>query len=100
MKRTFVCEVQAGRRKTQAEFVVIKGQGVSLLGKETAIKLGVLVIGVGVSVVNGHNQTPQQQYPEVFNRIGKMKNRQITLDINPQVRPVAQPCRRVPFNPS
>lgn len=70
----------------------------SLLGKETAIRLGVLMIGVGVAVVISTNQALQQQYPEVFNGIWKLKEKQIILDIDPEVKPVAQPYRRIPFN--
>ena len=98
VKGTFSCEVQAGDKKTQAEFMVIRGKGISLLGRETAIKLGVLMIGVGVAVVTSTNQALQQQYPEVFNGIGKLKGKQITLDIDPKVKPVVQPYRRIPFN--
>lgn len=97
-KGIFSCEVQAGNRKTQAEFMVIGGKGMSLLGKETAIRLGVLMIGVGVAVVISTNQALQQQYPEVFNGIWKLKEKQIILDIDPEVKPVAQPYRRIPFN--
>ena len=38
------------------------------------------------------------QYPEVFEGVGKLKDKQISLDIDPIVKPVAQPYRRIPFN--
>ena len=40
----------------------------------------------------------KQQYPDVFEGVGKLKNKQISLDIDPTVKPVAQPYRRIPFN--
>ena len=100
VKGTFWIEVQAGKKKTHAEFIVIKGKGASLLGKETAVKLGVLAVGIGVAAVANTNPALNltQQYPEVFNGIGKLRNREITLEIDPQVKPIAQPYRRVPFN--
>ena len=39
----------------------------------------------------------KQQYPEVFEGVGKLKNKQISLDIDPTVKPIAQPYR-IPFN--
>ena len=41
----------------------------------------------------------QQQYPEVSEGVGKLKNKQIFLDIDPNMKPIAQPYRRMPFNP-
>ena len=46
VKGRFICEVVIGQGKAQAEFLVIKGKGVPLLGKDTAMKLAVLKIGV------------------------------------------------------
>lgn len=51
VKGIFTCQVGIGGRSTQAEFIVIRGQGEPLLGKETAIELGVLKIGTNISAV-------------------------------------------------
>ena len=87
-----------GRGKAQAEFLDIKGKGVPLLCKDTAMKLGVLKIGVGIATVAEAKQTLQQQFPEVFSGIGKLKSKQVTLHVGPNVKPVPQPLRRAPFN--
>ena len=84
-----------GKGKAQAEFLVIKRKGV--LCKDTAMKLGVLRIGVDVATVAETKQTLQQQFPEVFNGIGKLKSKQVTLHVDPKVKPVAQPLRRTAF---
>lgn len=34
----------------------------------------------------------------MFSGVGKLKTRQVSLHINPEVRPVAQPLRRIPFH--
>ena len=34
----------------------------------------------------------------MFEGVGKLKDKQISLDIDPTVKPVAQPYRRIPFN--
>ena len=100
VKGRFMCEVLIGKGKAQAEFLVIKGKGVPLLCKDTAMKLGVLRIHVGVDIttVAETKQTLQRQFPEVFSGIGKLKSKQVTLHVDPKVKPVAQPLRRTPFN--
>lgn len=98
LKGRFTCEVLIGRGKAQAEFLVIKGKGVPLLCKDTAMKLGVLKIGVDIATVAEAKQTLKQQFPEVFSGIGKLKSKQVTLHVDPNVKPVAQPLRRTPFN--
>lgn len=98
VKGAFTCDISIGNRTEHAEFIVIKGNGEPLLGKETATRLGVLKIGTDVFAVSDLRQVLQQQYPEVFKGVGKLKTRQVRLHINPEVRPVAQPLRRIPFN--
>lgn len=98
VKGAFTCDVLIGNKTEHAEFIVIKGNGEPLLGKKTATRLGVLRIGENISAVTDIKQTLQQQYPEVFSGVGKLKTRQVKLHINPEVRPVAQPIRRIPFN--
>ena len=73
VKGRFMCEVSIGKGKVQAEFLVIKGKGVPLLCKDTAMKLGVLRIGVDIATVAETKQTLQRQFPEVLSGIGKLK---------------------------
>ena len=98
VKGTFTCNVRAGRGNAIAEFLVIKGKGIPLLGKQTATKLGMLKIGVDIAAVAETSQLLKQQYPEVFSGVGKLNTKQISLHIDPEVKPVAQPLRRTPFN--
>ena len=46
---TFSCKVSVGNHTTDAEFCVISRKGEPLLVKDTAIMLGVLKIGIGIS---------------------------------------------------
>ena len=98
IKGMFECEITIGDRSEQAEFIVIKGNGEPLLGRKTAMKLGVLKIGENVSVVTDIKDTLRQQYPKVFKGVGKLKTKQLSLYIDPKVKPVAQPLRRIPYN--
>ena len=52
LKRTFTSEIRAGQRATQAEFLIITGKGVPLLGRDTAIKLGTLKVGLDVASIS------------------------------------------------
>ena len=92
----FTAEVKAGTQCTTADFVVIKEKGEPLMSKETAQTLGVLRIGLNVNTVNSYNDL-KEEFKPVFEGIGKLRDRQIELQINPEVKPVAQPMRRTPF---
>ncbi|KAJ8363309.1 hypothetical protein SKAU_G00121400 [Synaphobranchus kaupii] len=98
VKGAFTCEIAIGNRIEQAEFIVVNGKGEALLGKDTAMKLGVLKIGVDVAAVVDIKQSLEQQYPKLFQGVGKLNSKQVSLHINPDVKPVAQPLRRIPFN--
>jgi len=99
---TITCRVMAGDNSTEGEFCVIDGRGESLLGRATAVRLGVLKVGVDISAVDERLQpigeTIQEKYPEVFRGVGMLKGRAVQLHIDPNVKPVAQPIRRTPFS--
>ena len=101
---TFSCEVYISNRSIHTEFCVIKGQGVPLLGRESAIKLGVLKIGVDVAAINESvndasvKEKIVNEFPDVFKGIGRLKDRQVKLHTKESVEPVAQPLRRTPYN--
>ena len=95
-----VCE-ESGERCT-AEFTVIKGTGRPLLGRKTAEMLSVLRVSPTqesrVHSVSGQNSDILGQYPDLFSgEVGKLKDFQQKLHINRDVKPVAQPVRRLPF---
>ncbi len=46
LKGLFSCEASIAEKSVPAKFIVIKGKGVPLLGKNTAKEMGVLKIGV------------------------------------------------------
>ncbi|RXN12016.1 Transposable element P [Labeo rohita] len=96
--RAFTCEVKCGKRSTEAEFVVIKGKGESLLGKEIATKLGALRIGLNIATISDMANQIQEQYPVLFRGVGKLNTKQIGLYIDETVTPIAQPIRRIPFH--
>ena len=98
VKGSFKCTVSVCDRSTKAEVLVNKGRGMSQLGEITATELEVLKVGINIAMVTSKADSLKQQYPEVFEGVGKLKNKQISLDIDPTVKPIAQPYRRIPFN--
>ena len=55
-------------------------------------------MGVDIASVADSPQPLRQQYPEVFNGLGKLNTKQVELHIDKTVDPVAQPLRRTSFN--
>ena len=98
VKGSFKCTVSVCDRSTKAEVLVIKGRGMSLRGNISATELEVLKLGINIAMVTSKADSLKQKYPEVFEGVGKLKNKQISLDIDPTVKPTAQPYRRIPFN--
>ena len=95
---TFEAELKIGSSHISADFTVIEGKGEPLLGKESAMK--VVKIQLPKEPVRhirtGHDLV--RKYPNVFEGIGKLKDYQLTLHINPEVKPVAQALRRPAFS--
>ena len=87
----FTTVVEVGGCKTRAEFIVIDGTGRPILGHDTAVELKVLRVGPEVNMVL------EREYPGLFQGVGKLEGYQAKLHINPEVRPVAQNPRRVPY---
>ena len=44
------------------------------------------------------NETTMSDYKEIFEGVGKLKDYQVKLHMNPDVPPMAQPVRRTPFS--
>ena len=93
-------------KANKAEFVIISKAKVTLLGKDTSGKLGVLKIGVCANVSDEKTSQNKQsklealkeKYSSVFTGLGKLKNYQLKLHIDENVIPVAQAVRRLPFS--
>ena len=93
-----------GNAKVVSSFVVVKCW-CCILGNATAKELGVLHIGPKASPIGGScnevksyfaNQL-KAQYPKGFTGVGKLKDFELKLHVDPNVLPVAQTLRRVPL---
>ena len=72
-----------------------------VLGRSTAIELGLLNLPESINTLKEDTANIKywkSKYPELFKGLGKMKNFQITLNIDETVPPVSQHLRRIPFH--
>jgi transposase InsO family protein len=92
---SFQCETKVSESNSgiQAEFVVIDGQGQPLLGRDTAMSLGVLQVGINLV-----KEDIREEFPECFRGVGKLTGYQVKLHVDNKVKPVIQPLRRPPFS--
>lgn len=82
----FTADVTTGSRTVQAEFLVVEEGQRCLLGDKTAKQLGVLRIGMDIG-----------QVAEAPKPLSKIKGIQVGKQVNPEVKPVFQPMRRIPL---
>ncbi|XP_055612924.1 uncharacterized protein K02A2.6-like [Uranotaenia lowii] len=82
---TFKGFIEIGTKSTYASFSVVEGGQRCLLGDATAKQLGVLKVGVDVN---------QLDSKPVF---AKIKDIQVNIHMDPSMKPVFQPVRRIPI---
>jgi hypothetical protein len=86
----FIASAKSQSTCLKTRFVVVKGSNGSILSFSTSKELGL------VQILN--SITPQEQYPNLFNGVGKMKNVQIRIHVDDSVKPVQTQHRRIPFH--
>ena len=94
----FVITVTVRNVSVEAEFTVIEGKGQALLGRETATQLSVLCLGEEVRVYALKQEDIFDKYKSCFEGLGKLRDFQLDIPIDQNVKSVAQPMRCVPFS--
>lgn len=91
---TFNANVSHGDNTVIAKFHVVPGNACPIISWETSQQLGLL------SSCNNVRNTSSilDQYPELFDGVGKLKDFKVKLHIDETVQPIAQTQRRVPFH--
>ena len=85
---------------SKADFVMVKGNGRTLLGRKTAEVLSLLRIGPFQANSVGDGQLEgdiKEKYKHLFSGVGLLKDYELKLHIDESVKPVAQHVRRIPF---
>ena len=105
---TFKARVTTISQSTVVKFYVIQGSAGAILGKTSAEELNLLQVGPPVSeppTVASLAQQPSPEtqavvdkHPDVFSGLGKLRNVQLKLHIDPNIVPIQQPIRRIPFH--
>lgn len=90
--KVVIPETQA---ETIATFYVIEKAEMSLLGKLTATRLGVLSVGLGIKCpteckIHSVKRMSKEPFP-------KIKDVLVEISVDPNVKPVIQPLRRAPI---
>ena len=86
------------------EFVFIENGGHVLLGRETAISLGVLKLGAHVNSLEVSTDGAKaeasifEKFPGCCEGIGKLKDFQLKVPSDSEVQPVSKPIRRGPYH--
>jgi len=101
----FHSEVSVSKANAVANFIVVDS-GHCLLGYSTATDVGILRVDpIGTLRIGDCNTVDdtflgelKAKYPSVFQGIGKLKDYQLKLHIDPSVPTVVQKMRRVPFS--
>lgn len=102
VKCVFSAELSHRDKKMVAEFVVVKGRSVPLIGAKTGRRLGVLKVGdlqddaVNMLGKPKGSEYLQHKYEKCFKGLGKLTQYQLKFHIDENVKPIAQPVRRVP----
>ena len=98
---TFTADVMLAGDETgcRADFMVVKGDDRTLLGRGTEMDLEILRVGPvqANSVSGGLDSHIRGRYSALFNGVGLLKEYELKLHIDDSVKPVAQRVRRVPF---
>ena len=97
---TITVTVKHNGNQIPARFVVVKTQGTGcLLGHTSATQLDLLRVANSVSLQSEETSSRiSAKFPKVFEGEGKLKDFQQTIHVDPNIQPVAQAPRRVPFH--
>ena len=126
LKGQFTATLESKTRFTPAVIQVAKGKAGNLLNCHTACELGLIRLHVnhidnetaGTPQAPSHTTTPSQPAQQINpdsptfiqdvlhkyrnlwkgGRIGKLKDFEVKLQVDPSVQPVIQPQRRIPFH--
>ena len=99
----FEASIECNGRKIMETILVTRGEGRCLLGSPAAKRLQVLKVGpelggvANVYSVGSGIDGIVDRFPNVFLGVGKLSGYQLKLHIDPEVKPVAQKPRRIPY---
>ena len=94
---TYRAVVEFRSRSIEADIFVVKGSGGSLLSWDTSNKLKLIDFVREIQVTDSITVL-KEEFAELFQGLGKLKNFKVKLHIDDSVQACAQPHRRVSFH--
>ena len=96
----FHATLTAGDKSTTAPIYVTEGSGGVLLGKTCAEKLDLIKINheAIISKITKSSSALIEEYADRFEGMGKLVDYKVKIHIDPNVIPITQPHRRIPFH--
>ncbi|MCG8046748.1 MAG: aspartyl protease family protein, partial [Candidatus Thiodiazotropha endolucinida] len=94
----FIGTLETAHRITTATIYVTKGDSGCLLCYDSAVELQVIPAIAMFTSSSSKAEQLCQKYSSIFDGIGKLKDVEIDLHIDPNIQPVQQPHRRIPFH--
>ena len=100
---TFKAHAKSKDRVIVSTFYVTKGSPGNLLSFNSCLDLDLIQVNNNIHHLptsgSTNTDTIINKYPEIFEeRIGKLKDYEVKLHIDSEVKPIAQPHRRIPFH--
>ena len=102
----FTATLKVGKNAITANVYVMEGHSESLLGRDSSFNLGIIkqVNKVGdepnspKGSANSELDSLTHEFDKIFHGIGKITNFEHKIAIDPNIKPVSQPLRRIPFS--
>ena len=95
-----VCVPSTGRN-ISTDVYVIEEPGCAILCRKTATLLGLLNLSVPnqprVNALQSDSNNLSEQFNDVFTGVGKLKDYQLKITVDPSVQPIIQSTRLVPY---
>ena len=98
VKGKFEADLAFQHKHLPATMYVLSGNHGSLLSCQTATEIGLIDLKINQVQDSPVSGKLIEQYPNLFDGIGKLKNTAVQLHIDKTIQPVAQPARRIPFH--
>lgn len=103
-----ICAVTFGSNSVPVKWYIIADDCEPILAGNSAIALGIITLNRKEGIIapinmihtdsNGKIQSCLAEYAHNFQGIGRLKNHEIKLHVNPDIKPVATPPRSIPYH--
>ena len=110
VKHTAICAVSYGRTSLPVMWQIIEEDCQPVISGKCSRELGIIdfhptpPVFRPVNMISKNISCPTEyeailaEHPKVFTGLGKLKDHEVVLHVNPEVKPVAQPPRTVPYH--